>query len=94
MGRIAVDAAEAERDRLVAEGRRALTAAAEERGRLLQRPEAAEAQIAVVTAARASAPANDKPSRARATRSAAREGSAIWPFLHGAPALRRCGDRR
>jgi colicin import membrane protein len=40
-------AAEAERDRLVAElsqARQALTAAAEERGRLLQRAEAAEAQ--------------------------------------------------
>jgi hypothetical protein len=37
--------------------RRALTAAAEERGRLLQRAEAAEAQLAVLTPA-AGRPAN------------------------------------
>jgi hypothetical protein len=59
-----------------AEARNALTAAAQERGRLLQRAEAAEAQIAVLTTATGSASAGDKPSRSRGTQTAPRGGSA------------------
>jgi hypothetical protein len=59
-----------------AEARNALTAAAQERGRLLQRAEAAEAQIATLTTVTGSGPAGDKPSRSRGGQTTPRGGSA------------------
>jgi colicin import membrane protein len=57
-----------------AEARRVLTAAAEERGRLLQRAEAAEAQLAALTAA--TPPAEAKPGRDRSAPTRPFEGPA------------------
>lgn len=57
-----------------AEARRALTGAAEERGRLLQRAEAAEAQLAAWTAA--TPPAEEKPGRDRGAPTRTVEGPA------------------
>jgi hypothetical protein len=56
------------------EARRALTAAAKERGRLLQRAEAAEAQRSGV--AEATAPIDAKPGRSRGTRTGTGDKSA------------------